>query len=424
MLLLLCVVLAVILIVMSNYVYKELCPGKIFVLFWAFQILFLLVGGYGFLLFNYKGILFILICLFFFNIGPLSMYMGKTCLGECERDGYISYDEKKIITIVIFCTVLGFAKSINVLISHGFHLSSLLDFSSLLKINNSLAVSRYSGTLNDGNRMTQLLAVFSYGAPLVGGFAYLCCNSLRHKLVCILSLTPLLFGGLTQGVKMGIIASFFLFITGYINCSILLGKAVVLKGRTIIYGSLAIFLLISILLISMMFRIGKFDVQTFFVVRGKFIAYAFGHLPAFDMWYEQQSFLPNNLTYGGKLFMGISNFFGVLKREAGLYQDFQKIALDGSATNVYSIFRIFVEDFGIILCPMIFLILGILVQYSYIKLKKLIDFKVYSVICASFLYFTFWSFATTVFAYTTFIVLFLLYYLVLKLCVKKVIQNE
>ena len=122
--------------------------------------------------------------------------------------------------------------------------------------------------------------------------------------------------------------------------------------------------------------------------------------------------------------MGISNFFGVLKREAGLYQDFQKIALDGSATNVYSIFRIFVEDFGIILCPMIFLILGILVQYSYIKLKKLIDFKVYSVICASFLYFTFWSFATTVFAYTTFIVLFLLYYLVLKLCVKKVIQNE
>ena len=420
MLFVLCLSLSLVLIVIDKFAYKELCPGMIFTMFWVWQILFLIIGGYGFLLFKYTGVIYILICLFFFNLGPLSMASSKASFVMSERCEMINFDEKRLVLVLSILIVLGFWKPMHTLLSHGFHLSNLLDFSSLLKINNTLAVSRYSGKLDDGGLFAQFLAIFSYSAPLIGGFIYPICSSSKNKIICYLSFLPLFFGGLTQGFKMGMIASVFLFCSGLIVSHILLGNELKIKTRTLLYGCFSLLLLIAILLISMMFRIGKFDVQTFSEVRGKFIAYAFGHLPAFDIWFDSLSWQPTSLTYGGKLFMGITNFLGIMKREQGLYHEFQLISIDGAATNVYTLFRILVDDFGVFLCPIFCFIMGVFIQNSYRKLLRLVNYKIYSTICVAFLFFTFWSFATSVFVYTTFLVVFVLFFGVLSIGTKKV----
>lgn len=419
MLIILCIAFSLSLIMMLKFVYHDLAPGKIFSLFWIGQILLLTIGGYSFLIFKYTGIIFILVCLLFFNIGPMSVPIKGIEDYVDARKGYIYFHEARLEIILTVCIVLGFYNPIQTIISHGFSLSSLLDFSSLLKVNNSLSVSRYTEHTSNG-LFAQFFLVFSYGAPLLGGFCLPAFTSKKRRLLCCASLVPLLFAGLTQGVKMGIITSIFVFISGYYVSSILLGKSITVKFSTIIKIALGVCVLFAILLLSMMFRIGRFDLSTFYVVTDKFVAYAFGHLPAFDLWFDKQPWISDTLTYGAKMFLGISNFLGILKREQGLYTDFVTISTGGAVTNVYTIFRVFIDDFGIILCPMVFLCLGLLVQRVYRRLLLLTNFRLNSTLCVSFLFMTFWSFVTSVFVYTSYICMFVVFYLILCFCTKKV----
>lgn len=423
MLLILCLLLVVILIYLTEYAYAMVCPNKIFSYFWGIQILVLLIGGYGFLLFKYTGVIFILICLLCFNLAPLVM-RGKISYKEfVEIENYIYVDNRKLLYVLIVFTLLGFYNPIQMIITHGFNLSSLLDFATLLKVNNSLSVSRYTEH-NSAGLFTQIFLIFSYVSPLLGGFSYVFFLQRKSKIFCLITLTPLLFAGLTQGVKMGIITSVILFIAGYYVASTLVGNNIVIKFKTILYGLLGAVLLILVLLVSMMFRIGKFDMSTFNVVTDKFIAYALGHLPAFDIWFDKQIWVPDSLTYGAKMFAGISNFLGILKREQGLYLDFTTISTGGSVTNVYTIFRVFIDDFGVILSPLLFFFMGMFIQYSYVNLRRLLHYRLNSTICVAFIFMSLWSFGTSVFVYTSYICMLLLFYGVLCFCTKKISYEE
>uniref|UniRef100_UPI00257FAAFB O-antigen polymerase n=1 Tax=Prevotella sp. TaxID=59823 RepID=UPI00257FAAFB len=419
MLLILCVAFSLCLLVMLKYIYHDLAPGKIFSLFWIGQILLLTIGGYSFLIFKYTGIIFILVCLLCFNIGPMSVQTESMADYVEERKCYISFHERRLLSLLVFLIVLGFYNPIQTIVSHGFSLSSLLDFSSLLKVNNSLSVSRYTENTSNG-LFTQFFLIFSYTAPLLGGFCLPALASKKGKWICCASLLPLLFAGLTQGVKMCIITSILVFISGYYVSCILLGKKIIIKTSTIIKFVLGIVVLFAVLLLSMMFRIGRFDLSTFYVVTDKFVAYAFGHLPAFDLWFDKQPWISDTLTYGAKMFLGITNFLGILKREQGLYSEFVTISNGGAVTNVYTIFRIFIDDFGIILVPIVFFFLGVLIQRVYRRLLQLLNYRINSMICVSFLFMTFWSFVTSVFVYTSYICMFAAFYFILCFCTQKV----
>lgn len=166
MLLILCVAFSLCLLMMLQYIYRDLAPGKIFSLFWIGQILLLTIGGYSFLIFKYTGIIFILICLLFFNIGPMAVLMDSMETYIEERNSYILFNEKRLVTLLVTFIVLGFYNPIQMIVSHGFSLSSLLDFSNLLKVNNSLSVSRYTEDGSNG-LFVQFFLIFSYGAPLL-----------------------------------------------------------------------------------------------------------------------------------------------------------------------------------------------------------------------------------------------------------------
>ena len=109
-----------------------------------------------------------------------------------------------------------------------------------------------------------------------------------------------------------------------------------------------------------------------------------------------------------------------MKREQGLYSEFVTISNGGAVTNVYTIFRIFIDDFGIILVPIVFFFLGVLIQRVYRRLLQLLNYRINSMICVSFLFMTFWSFATSVFVYTSYICMFAAFYFILCFCTQKV----
>lgn len=74
-----------------------------------------------------------------------------------------------------------------------------------------------------------------------------------------------------------------------------------------------------LLVLTMMFRYGSFDIDTFYTASGTLISYGLGHLPAFDMWYVGHVEDLSEFTFGGKTLYGLTNTLGILSREQGVF---------------------------------------------------------------------------------------------------------
>lgn len=409
-------IIAGIILYFANSYLHNFCPAKVMIIFWLFQIIVMVLGGAGFLIFNYKGIIYILITLAFIFFG--AFLAQNRSIERLSSSSKIYFCQKKASKILVLCIILGFLYPIRIIVSNGYSIESIFNLNQLLELNNGLSTSRYADDI-ESSFVDQILNIFSSLCPLLGGFYYSAFNKRKDKYLAISTVLPQLFGGLTQGVKMGIITTTFLWFTGYILCSLLINRKIRINIKKILLFILGGFALVSILALSMMFRIGIFDLDTFYVVAQKFISYAFGHLPAFDAWFSKQSFFDSEYTLGGKMFFGITNYLGIMHREQGLYQDFTTIAIDGSETNVYSVFRLVIDDFGIFGSILFYFIFGFISQKIYKNVRLKNNYVFNTMILAGAYFFIFWSFVTSVFVYMTYIAMLVLFMFVVKLSTAK-----
>lgn len=110
-----------------------------------------------------------------------------------------------------------------------------------------------------------------------------------------------------------------------------------------------------------------------------------------------------NLQYGAMTFMGIANALGLADRKLGLYRDLVYFGRlnKTSRSNVYTIFRLLIDDFGIIGALAFLFILGFISskavafinQRKWLFLSQVVLVAIYSLIM--------WSFATSIWAYTS-----------------------
>lgn len=406
--------LALITLRISYGFYGSFNPAKIFAFIWSVQVLMAICIFNNFLILEYKGLIFILICVmlfsFGFNIGFKS-YVKKT-----HRNYDI--DDNFLFIIVVILFVLSFIDPIITVNLHGYNLKSLLNFDMLLNVNNQISVDRYTNEGSNRTLFSQVISIFTSLSPLVGGYAYNILDG-RLKTICKITILPGIFGALTQGVKMGLITCSMLWIIGWTLCYTMTNTQYRYSFKKIIYAILLIAILFSLLLISMMFRIGSFDVATLEIVTDKFSTYSLGHISAFDQWYSNVDENMINHTYGMKTLYGLSNVLGLLKREQGIFTDFIQISTFGGGTNVYSLFRILIEDFGSIGTLAFMIIIGFIngrsykmvIRNHYIFLN--ITFQAISLFCIL------WGFVTTALAYTTYIVAFAFFYYIVRITNRK-----
>ena len=167
-------------------------------------------------------------------------------------------------------------------------------------------------------------------------------------------------------------------------------------------------------MLTMMFRIGHLDLDTFNIVVGKMMSYAFGHLPAFDIWFAKIDHSVENLTWGGKLLYGITNPLGILERKQGVYDNLLEISPYDDKTNVFSVFRFFVEDFGVLGSYLFMTFIGFVTAFVYKHFQKKNDIYMSTTLLCVIYFFISWSFVTSVLAYTSYIATFVFFYFVIK----------
>jgi oligosaccharide repeat unit polymerase len=293
--------------------------------------------------------------------------------------------------------------------NYGFNLFDLSSLKSLLEINNKIAVLRYSGKI-EKTFFGQIILSLTYLLPFIGGFLYF---HLKEKKIIFLSILPQLLIMLSQNTKNSFIAAVLIFISSSIACNIIFSNKIsTFSFKKIILASLIGLLFYSLFLFSFAARRGELNAKVISQSKNKIGNYV-AHLPAFDTYINSEKVI--NYSFGLKTFYGISNYFGVIERKDGVFIDFINFKSGGKKfkTNVYTVFRLLIEDFGVKGSIIFLSFLSFL--FGFFRVNN-IKFKSFSIcLISTFIFFILYSFANSVFAYMSYIFSFFMFFLVLKI---------
>lgn len=343
---------------------KQWCnPAYIMVLYWAVNIiiaLFVLGNSYQWYI---SGLIWIIIaCAFFVVFLALGVIVAQKRVDSTiiVREKSVSKNSWKVIWL---CVIIGLIRFGLEMRANGFSFQMFFNLDTLLEMNTTMAYSRYNGGGASNSMIMQIMLVFIYAGPLIGGYAFVYSFQNFERRLCIATFIPIVGSLLLNNGKSGLIASSMLWFSGYVTGYLDKYK----KSPTIKLKSLFIVLsgglvVIALLYISMMLRIGGLNLQTMTIVNVKFVSYALGHVPAFDYWFGNYA---SNIdyTYGKYTFLGIFQALGISAREQGVFSEM--VYAGPIETNVYTMFRGIINDFGIYGGVAFFIFFGFIAGYAY-----------------------------------------------------------
>ena len=395
------IALLIVLALLSWKYMMQLEPAGVFAAMWIVLITIILLCQ-NFVIIRYYGLLFILMCVISFTMGTIFCDVCYTPSEQQKKILTFHSHSAKIILVVLL--IIAFFNPIYTLYLHGFSLTSLLSTAALLYMNNEMALDRYYGD-NAYSVVNQLFLVFSYTAPLIGGFCYRLIDK-WGKIVSVTTILPGIFTALTQSMKMGMITSIILWFAGFLVCSFSYRLSLEIKLKKVLITAAIVGGLLSILFISMILRTGEISERIIEDITNKFFTYSLGYVPCFDIWYTSNE--PTEYTYGGKTLFGITNFLGIMERQQGIYDQWIPFGKNGfkGESNVYTVFRMLIEDFGPVFSCIFMTGLGFLSKLSLknLLIRNAVPFN--QIIIIAVYAFIFWSFVTSFFAYTSYLVMF------------------
>lgn len=325
-----------------------MAPASFLSIFWSVFVFISLIGTITVYEWDYYGIFWIYISLLLLNVSysaaaPFHLVISRKNDSNKTDLLNISSFSWKILSVLILLGLLKWAFQVY---ANGFSFSDFLSLENLADMNHEFAVNRYSGAGNEGGAAGSIIAVLNamvYAAPLCGGFSYAYSKTRRQSQLSIVSLLPAFLVTMTNNTKAGMIGSILLFLSSYIIGYYSRHKRWIrFKIKTVLVCTMAFMGFLSMMLFSMMLRIGSVDFSTFYVVLQKIIIYAFGNVQSFDIWLSRYYGI-GDLTFGTMTFLGVADVLGLAERVQGVYT-----ALLGTSSNVYTVFRGIVSDFGVL----------------------------------------------------------------------------
>ena len=318
----------------------------------------------------------------------------------------INYSSAK--QLIKLFTVLGVAYAVLSIRRYGFSLRSFLDVNTLLQMNNQIAVARYGGTAESAGIFNQILLSFTYAAPMAGGCFYPYARTKSEKRLCFVTFVPEIIVLFSQNLKAGFIGCIIFWLSGFLTSMIRKQGSIKVPFKTFVKIGTVIVAVVIVLMTTMVLRIGTINSRTIGIVRRKFINYLFGHVGAIDDWINT-NFLHSDLTLGGQTFIGISRYLGYSDRTQGIYLD--NYNGPDLSTNVFTYFRGVYQDFGIVGSLIFFLIIGLIMGYTYRRLVNREIGRPFSEMLLVLTYAFSLYYIVSIFSYASFIVAFALFYL-------------
>jgi len=331
------------------------------------------------------------------------------------------YDTKLLRITLWFSIFISIVCSIKVMLVQGFSLADL--YEDIVLVAAKYAVSRYASEV-----------VYSAYGPLSLGFAYLGVliaglifgsthNSSRKKWV-LLAFLPSIIIMVTQSAKGSFFGSIFYFLGGILVTSIQQNKLVLFKWNSVKIILKAGLFSIILFIFSLLSRglqeekeVGAFLEKLRFLLA----SYFFAHLYNFSEWitafwdgFNNSKFDISHYYYGFYTFTSIYRFFGYQKvTPDAVYDEYNNI-LDQMDSNVYTVFRGMVMDFGILGTVFFVFLIGLTLHlcfYIFLNINKPI---ITTAIIIFMLVFFYYSFIISVLTWNIVPFVFILFIILLK----------
>lgn len=403
-------------------------PAIFFNIYVSFQILITLII-FRDASFDFYGIIWIITALLFFSIGSLlshELIIQKNNYIQVNlKKPSIAFNESLNNVLLIISIMLGLMFTLEFLMKNGISFSALLNFEDLLDANKLVAEERYTNVGLNVSNFSRILLIFTYFSPLIGGISFVFSKKKISKILSIMSLSPSLSIILVQNTKAAWVAGVMMFISGYFVSYILkYNKAPKINLKRLAIFIIFLFSFVLINYISLMMRMGTISFEFISLINKKIVLYVFGHIPAFDIWFSNSA---SEVQYslGVQTFYGLADFLGISTRIQGVYSEV--VYWKGGSTNVFSIFRSMVEDFGSYLSLTIMLFLGFFLNIAFENIinNKNNKFAFSFLYLASFYFYVLFIF-TSAWSYMSYIISFicLLVYLKMIFGEKREVQYE
>lgn len=373
---------------------KRITLATTFICYWLF---FNVIGClfYNKLEMTKSGMTYILIMGLVFYIGTL--------LGGNIQNRKINHikilnlkKEKKFLYVALFCLM------IVIFISAKRYGYSLVNISKFLDISRNVRWNKFgSRTLFE-----KLAMPFIYSACAMDGYFWVYTYTLKIKYQFIFPkiCAGMILAAILSTGKSLLIWAIILWLSGFLTGNQVFLNVKIQKGAVSNYLKknykkliFFIILIIAMLMFMMFARTQSSIGQTF----SKLINYAFAQVPCFNMWFENME--PTHLQYS----MGRQSFFGIfdeLNMSSGIADNWQlniKLFEQGIFSNIYTVFRGVIEDYGVVGSVFFWFIIGIIGG----KIEKQVQHKknkcVYATFLLAFYVFILFSFLISSWHYLT-----------------------
>lgn len=262
-------------------------PAGVMVFLWTALNATLLIFFRDMVELKYSGLFYILAGVVIFFGGAI---LGKKTNKQNLETNQLQVNEKMIAPILCTLTLLGFIWPIYYIIAHGFSISNLFDLDELSEMTKEFSTERYTAEETIGySKASQLLLIFTYTAPIIGGFCWLISNKIHSKITSILSVLPCIMITASQSTKMAMINALFFWLSGFLVSALSYNIKLKISIKSIIIGVSILSLFFAILFYSMLTRWGNnYDDNKIERTKITFFNYAYGSLLCFDYWFNDQ----------------------------------------------------------------------------------------------------------------------------------------
>ncbi len=384
-----------------------LTPPAFFALFW------IILCGLSVLLapdfyFSAPALLFILGCMLVF-------YTGFCCINHGNIQYQIDNAEKKELAARLERAFLWF--SLPAFIAGIGSVFLLLRYYGITGIPTGLDEIRQLSALMTEDRygglaLPKSVMVFlaiAYCGSLTGGFVFGFGRNLLTRTLSLLPFVPVLIFTLIYTARAPLLYQVVLFLSSLIVTRMALADKAprLFTPRFIILVMLGAGIVICLFFITQMTRmeagVNREQItSTFMHLRSWF----FGNVSGFSVWFDQGSG-GQTVTWGSYSFGGIYELLGISSRIPGLYDVQVSISPGEDHTNIYTLFRLLIDDFGMLAIPLIFFLLGLLSAAFY---KQVIRGHWLFIPLLTIVYtLIMWSFIASFLTYNTNIMALLLY---------------
>jgi oligosaccharide repeat unit polymerase len=376
-------------------------PSSFFILFWTCLVLFSVLMAPDFY-YSPRALLFILSALLAFYLGSLLMKPSwvKTVSKDAGNLVY-KYDEIRkhgfLLYILLTC-VAGFVAVILLLHFYEVTASEVLS-GGVARLSDQMTIDRYEGVSLPRSIMVCL--AIAYSGSLIGGFVFVYGNDRFMKVLPFLPFVPVLLFTLIYTARAPFLYQVVLFLSSVMASRISKqGNDVRLfTGRLMGWGGLGLAIIAVIFLITQMSRMDTgFSKEEMLATYTHLRSWFFGNLSGFSMWFDQDT-ISTRPVWGSYSLGGLFEMMGVSSRKVGLYDTYMNISANDDFTNVYTVFRLLVDDYGVLSLHLLMLVAGLLSSWMYVAVIK--GYRYVIPLLSAVYAFELWSFIASFFTYNT-----------------------